>query len=271
MGKATGGQQLRALRCLLRALFLTAFLASSVVQAAGVSACAPDRIDEAAQVASVTDGDTVRLSDGRRVRFIGLNTPELGRDGAPDQPFALEGRSALQQLLGPRQSVGLRFDQERRDRHGRILAHAFVGHTKESITAAMLRRGSGTLLVVPPNTWNWECYAAAEAVARTGRVGVWGLPAYQPRAVSELPRGFSGYAIVRDRVASVGRSRDSTWINFAGPLALRIERPDLENFHETEFERWAGRTLQARGWIRAGKKGSLVMDVRHPAAIDAGP
>lgn len=229
--------------------------------------CAPDRIDETVSVVHVYDGDTVKLDDGRRIRFIGLNTPELGHGKEPDQPLAAEGRSSLEHLLGPQSRVGLRFDSQNSDKYGRLLAHGYVANGHESLTAAMLRQGSGTLIVVPPNLWNWECYAAAEAEARRAQVGIWALPEFKPKPVSALPSKFNGYAIVHGRVERIGRSRDALWINLDARFAVRIRRADLEHFRGINFDQWSGRTVQARGWIRAGKNNALVMDVRHPSAL----
>jgi micrococcal nuclease len=69
----------------------------------------------------VPDGDTVVLENGEVVRMIGIDAPETGRDGRPDQYFADESRDALKSLtLGER--VEVRFvGQKRRDRHGRLL------------------------------------------------------------------------------------------------------------------------------------------------------
>lgn len=253
------------------AFVLALSLVGSLACAENAPGCAPDRIDETAEVVHIYDGDTVKLADGRRVRFIGLNTPELGRDKGPDQPLASEGRALLEKLLGPRPSVGLRFDSQRRDKYGRTLAHAYVGRTKESLTATMLRQGSGTLIVVPPNLWNWECYATAEAAARKAQRGVWAFLGYKPKSVSDLPSKFSGYAIVHGRVDWIGRSRGTVWINFDGRFAVRIGQADLEYFRGIDFDRWSGRTLQARGWIRTGKNAGLVMDVRHPSALELSP
>lgn len=240
--------------------------------AASKIGCEPDRVDETVQVAQIYDGDTVKLADGRRVRLIGLNTPELGQDGEPDQALASEGRSSLEKLLGSQPRVNLRFDSQRRDKYGRILAHIYGGHSNDSLTAAMLRRGAGALIVVPPNVWNWECYAAAEAAARKARVGVWALPEYQPRPAANLPSKINGYAIVHGRVARIGRSRDAVWINFSDSrFAVRIRRADLKYFDETDFDRWSGRILQARGWVRPGKNDRLAMDIRHPAALEFDP
>ena len=51
------------------------------------------------EVQRVVDGDTVRLKDGRSVRMIGLNAPETGKKGRPDEPFAVAARQRLQALV----------------------------------------------------------------------------------------------------------------------------------------------------------------------------
>lgn len=51
------------------------------------------------EVQHVVDGDTVRLKDGRRVRMIGLNTPETGKKGRTDEPLAVAARQRLQALV----------------------------------------------------------------------------------------------------------------------------------------------------------------------------
>jgi micrococcal nuclease len=60
---------------------------------------------ETATVAQVVDGDTVELTDGRRVRYIGINTPER------DQPYYQEATEANRQLVGGK-DVQLEFDAE---------------------------------------------------------------------------------------------------------------------------------------------------------------
>ena len=39
------------------------------------------------EVARVVDGDTVRLRDGRSVRLIGINAPELAHNGRTTEPL----------------------------------------------------------------------------------------------------------------------------------------------------------------------------------------
>ena len=55
---------------------------------------APSTVDTF-KVQRVVDGDTVRLKDGRSVRMIGVNTPETGKKGRSDEPFAVAARERL--------------------------------------------------------------------------------------------------------------------------------------------------------------------------------
>lgn len=65
------------------------------------------------------DGDTIELTDGRRVRYIGINTPER------DQPYYEEATEANRQLVGNKE-VQLEFDVETFDKYGRTLAYVWV-------------------------------------------------------------------------------------------------------------------------------------------------
>lgn len=75
-----------------KASFMGAFFMSALLMlnSAHAESCRmPSGLREA-QVERVVDGDTLRLTDGRSVRMIGLNTPEKARAGKPAEPFALD-------------------------------------------------------------------------------------------------------------------------------------------------------------------------------------
>ena len=61
--------------------------------------CAAMGAQEQVEVSYVYDGDTVKLADGRRLRFIGINAPEIGHHGEPNQPFAAQARVFLVNML----------------------------------------------------------------------------------------------------------------------------------------------------------------------------
>jgi micrococcal nuclease len=238
--------------------------------------CPPARIDERAVVGQVVDGDTLRLTDGRSVRFIGINTPELGHDGRPDEPFAREARQALLGMLAPGDAVGLRLGQERHDRYHRLLAHVYTAQGV-SVEARLLALGLAAQVVVPPNLSQVACYRAVEAEARTTNKGVWnGI--YRPVPVAELARDDSGFHVITGRIEHIGESKRSLWFNFPRlpgegrrqGVALRIDRKDLDYFGQWDPHQLQGRTVIVRGWTYS-YKGQLVMRLRHPAALEIVP
>ena len=245
------------------ALFFLACCGPGLVSA---TQCGLDRVDATARVASVHDGDTLRLSDGRRLRLIGLDTPELARDGRPAQPLAIAARDALRRRLPAGAALSLRYDSERADAHGRRLAHGFFADGA-SISAWLLEQGLATLLVIPPDRAYAECYAAAERRARRQRRGLWALPAYQPVAAARLPRDARGYHVVSGMVRRVREGRDALWLHLDGRLAARIGNDDLPYFRDVPLRELARREVVVRGWVYAVGD-ELHIKLHHPANLD---
>jgi len=228
--------------------------------------CQPARIDERVQVSYIYDGDTVKLSDGRRVRFIGINTPEIGHHETLTQPYAEAARTSLQAALDAGGgTLSLQYGSERKDHYGRLLAHAYLNNG-ESVAALLLRQGHATALVVPPNTAAADCYRQLENEARAAGRGLWQLEAYQPRDADSLPENARGFRIVRGRVTGVHRTRHQVRVALEGTLVARISINDLANFEQDYLERLVSRTVEVRGWIKPEKNG-LGIRVRHPAAL----
>lgn len=119
---------------------------------------------ETVTVAQIFDGDTIELSDGRRVRYIGLNTPERG------QPFYAEATELNRQLLAD-QTVQLEFDVEGEDQYGRTLAYVWAGEVL--INLEQIRRGYANVLFVPPNGRYATEFRRAEEAARANKLGIW--------------------------------------------------------------------------------------------------
>jgi micrococcal nuclease len=129
----------------------------------------------AAQVLRVVDGDTVQVRvEGRhvRVRYIGIDTPESVRPGAPVQCFAKRA-SAFNARLVVGERVRLVSDAERRDRYGRLLAYVYRVRDGLFVNAELVRRGYARTLTIPPNVaYAAEFRRLAAAARRKGR-GLW--------------------------------------------------------------------------------------------------
>ena len=124
----------------------------------------PDDNLDAATVARVVDGDTIELTDGRRVRYIGINTPERG------QPYYTEASEANRQLVDGRQ-VQLEFDQDTFDQYGRTLAYIWVDGVMAN--REIVARGYANTFTVPPNVKYDEAFRQAERDAREAGRGLW--------------------------------------------------------------------------------------------------
>jgi endonuclease YncB( thermonuclease family) len=95
-------------------------------------------------VASILDGKTLELTDGRAVRLIGIKAPSapLGWTGDGPWPFVTEAKAALSKLASGA-TVELHFDARCSDRHDHVLAQVYVvrGETKEWVQEALVAEG----------------------------------------------------------------------------------------------------------------------------------
>ena len=134
-----------------------------------------------ARVLRVIDGDTIEVSiEGAEedVRYIGVDTPETVKPGAPVDCFGPQASAANHRLVEGR-TVRLVFDRELRDAYGRLLAYVYArapGQAGEPrfVNAALVRAGYARTLEIAPNTAHAAELRSLEARAgRAGR-GLWG-------------------------------------------------------------------------------------------------
>lgn len=196
-------------------------------------------------VQRVVDGDTLRLVDGRSVRMIGLNTPELGRQGRSDEPFAVAARKQLEALVAASDGrLGLLQGKEGKDRYGRTLAHLYGGNGA-NLEAQMLAQGLGFHVAIAPNVELAVCQQAAERSARDAGNGIW---RHSPVQKAEQINA-SGFAVLSGRVSSVKRNRGGVWIELQDSVVLRIAPNLLGPFGKTALDQLKGKQIEARGWV----------------------
>lgn len=217
-----------------------------------------------AHVRHVYDGDTLTLDDGSRVRVLGIDAPELGRDGRPDEPLARAARDAARELLLRNAQVHLHAEAETSDHYDRRLAHV-LGPQGTNLALHLLERGLVTTLAVPPNARLAPCYATAEAAARAARRGLWGERAYRTLAAREL-RADGRFHRVRGEVTRSWRSRKGWSMLLDDRVQLWIAEADLAAFDRGRLERAGGRTVETQGDVK-DRGGRPWLRVRHPAAL----
>lgn len=122
------------------------------------------------RVASITDGDTIKLTDGRSVRLLQIDTPEL----RGNECYAKEAQVALAKLLNARGTLRLQTDPkiETTDSYGRLLRYIFKGRT--NINLEMVKIGAATPYFYKRVRGQYasELLKAAEA-AQAQKIGLW--------------------------------------------------------------------------------------------------
>ncbi|MDF2917990.1 MAG: hypothetical protein K0S70_2207 [Microbacterium sp.] len=130
-----------------------------------------------AEVAAVIDGDTIeiRAAGGtERVRIIGIDTPEIGRDGAADECYAQEAREYVNAALyGRTVTIYPDTSQEDTDRYGRLLRHVLVDD--RSIAEEAIAAGMGYEYTYDAPYGGQAAHKAAQEAAAAAGAGLWSV------------------------------------------------------------------------------------------------
>jgi len=238
----------------------------------GYAGCSAESMDDYASVYSIVDGDTIRLGNQKLVRLIGINTPEIDYDGDVSEPLAHTAKQFLISQLGTRRRIGLVYEQESQDRHGRRLAHVFVVEdgVYRNVQQRLLENGLAFWVAIPPNTHYLDCYRSAESTAKLQGIGIWREVYFQPRQATDEHNLIAGFQLLQGKIVSTYKSKNAFWLKFNDTVALRIADKDIHNFKVSALEALKGKTVTARGWLYKHKN-RLTMQIRHPASIELPP
>lgn len=130
----------------------------------------PDETTPQITVTRVIDGDTIELSSGQRVRYIGIDTPESVDPRTAVQCFGVEASSANRTLVQGK-NIRLEKDVSETDRYGRLLRYIWVGDIL--VNDYLVRQGFARSSSYPPDIKYQEQFRQAEAEAQAGNRGMW--------------------------------------------------------------------------------------------------
>nr|WP_249291229.1 thermonuclease family protein [Leucobacter manosquensis] len=108
-----------------------------------------------------------------RVRLIGLDTPEINRDGGQDDCYAQEARDELNTMVYGK-AVELRADptQDDTDRYGRLLRHVYIDG--QSAAVVLLEAGAAHEYTYDAPYIGQTERRDAERAAQADELGMWG-------------------------------------------------------------------------------------------------
>ena len=131
------------------------------------------------QVTKVIDGDTIQISTGDKVRYIGMDTPE-STSQAGIECFGPASSEANKNLLSTgRNQIWLEKDVSETDRYGRLLRYVYIKRTDNNIENfvmvnwELVRTGYANASTYPPDVKYQLELKEAESEARTENLGLW--------------------------------------------------------------------------------------------------
>lgn len=125
---------------------------------------------EVAVVARVIDGDTVELADGRHVRYIGVDTPEVAGSPKGEQPWGREA-SARNRELVEKKTVELQRGGRDTDDYGRYLRYVYVDGI--FVNAELIAEGLGRAYTYESGDRYRQIFVQLEQYAKLMKKGMW--------------------------------------------------------------------------------------------------
>ena len=120
-----------------------------------------------AKVTQVIDGDTIIIEGGYRVRYIGIDTPEI----RPRlEAHGIEAWQANRQLVEGKE-VRLERDVSETDKYGRLLRYVYVDDI--FVNAELVRQGLARAKAYPPDIKYQDYLEQMETEAKLAGRGIW--------------------------------------------------------------------------------------------------
>ncbi|WP_423410487.1 thermonuclease family protein [Heyndrickxia sp. MSNUG] len=196
----------------------------------------------AVTVGRVVDGDTIETTDGQKIRFIGVNTPE---STTKTEPFGKEASNYTTSKLDG-QKVWIQKDVSETDRYGRLLRIIWLAiptdDTNETeirtkmFNADLVLNGYAEPSTYPPDVKYSEYFVMFAREARESGTGLWAYGTdgttkgdLDPRAVAKAPAttpSKSNTTTTKPAATTTAPARSSQPEYFANCTELRKVYPN---------------------------------------------
>ena len=236
------------------------------------NSCEPEGLSpaESATVKWIYDGDTLLLTDKRKVRLIGIDTPEVEHHQQKQQAYAAKAREALRELLKKNHyKVKLRYGAERKDRYSRTLAHVYTPDGI-NIESWLLEKGYARTLVFPPNIKLADCYKQSEKLAQQQSLGIWNLKNNQLKIADSLPGLVKGWVRLKGKIKKIIRHKKSIIMeldsNTKSHIQLKITKKHFKYFKKLNIDKLWDRRIIVSGFL-SNKRNKRRINLKHPSQL----
>ncbi len=222
-----------------------------------ILSCSQVQNDSYLKVLEVIDGDTVKLSNGKLLRYIGIDTPEVNikkdnRFQYSPQPYSLEAKEYNRHLVEGK-VVKVEFDLNKYDKYGRLLGYCFVEDI--FVNAKLIEEGYAVLYTYPPNVKYADLFVNLQNQARDKKKGLWA--SYSLIEASEAHLYINQIRRVRGKVLSTYESDKCVYLNFGrdykSDFTVVIFKNSLSAFQSINInpvDSYRGKTVEVTGRIK---------------------
>lgn len=228
-----------------------------------------------AVVKEVIDGDTIVLKQGQKVRYLGINAPEIrawdGRQWVfKRQIFGEEAKTCNERLVEGKR-IRLEYDRKKRDDYDRLLAYVRVGDV--FVNGELVREGLALMDVRVPNLKYQKMFLDFEKEARRFHRGIWGKIKERTVPHTEASQYVGKIAAVQGTIKNVYKGRKKVYLNFGKnfqkDFTAVIYEENLGNFPLGANEpvtHFLGKRVKIYGFIK--EHGGPMITICAPTQID---
>ncbi len=122
------------------------------------------------KVIRVIDGDTIEIEGKIKVRYIGINTPELYDPKKPIECFGQAASDENKRLVEGKE-IYIQKDISETDKFKRLLRYVWVGDI--FVNDYLVRQGFAQVSTFPPDVKYQQQFLEAQTEARENKRGLW--------------------------------------------------------------------------------------------------
>lgn len=205
------------------------------------------------------DGDTVELSNGDKVRYIGIDTPEIReRKGSEwiykPMPYSEEARK-FNKMLVEGKSVRLEYDVQKKDKYNRILAYVYMGDKMANME--MVKQGFAMIYTYPPNVRYVQRFIEAQKEARDNKRGLWSGLEENKISASQAKDNIGMIRIIESEVKDTHLTEKLLILKFKGNFKVVIYKnnmpPGMKDMARSPNKYFKGKIVRVYGIIKIYK------------------
>ena len=224
------------------------------------------------KVKFIPDGDTIHLTDGTKVRLLGINCPEIFHDQNLSQKCGNEAYDFLKTLIQNKEVI-VKFNESRKfDQYQRVLGDVYVGEVW--VNYEMIVNGYAFVYSTSENELPGNLFQA-EVEAQTKKVGIWQgenpselFEKFNPRFESgELSEFADKNVLVKGVIDSFQKNKSAVvlMIKLESGVIVKasLSKKNYLHFSDLKSEKFKNKKISLIGKVSTFK-GAPEITIRYP-------